>query len=105
MLEAKTRSRRLLVRLSEAEHLRLRERAMLTGHPMGRILRDAFLTESQADGRLPSIATLVAIEQVLLFLGHFFPDGDESISQRRGPALGAALARLDELSAELGARS
>ena len=105
MAETNPRSRRLLVRLTEEEHERLCERARLTGHPMGRILRDAFLTESQADGRLPSIAALVAIEQVLLFLADFFPSGDAAVAERRGPALEAALARLDELAIELGVRA
>lgn len=99
-----TRTARLLVRLTEEEHVRLRLVSQQRGHPMGRILRDAFASESAPDYRLPVLATLSAVEEIRLFLEHFFPKGEETIREVRGPALEAALRRLDELSAEIGAR-
>lgn len=99
-----SRTTRLLVRLTEAERARLHRVSQDRGHPMGRVLRDAFASASAPDDRLPVLATLAAVEEIRLFLEHFFPNGAERIREMRGPALEAALRRLDELAVELGAR-
>lgn len=100
-----TRTRRLLVRLTEDEYRQLRYASTRRGHPMGRILRDAFAAQSGPDDRGPILATLVAVEEVrLLFLQLFQHRAKEVGEGVRADALDAALIRLDELRSELGSR-